>query len=84
MTQAIVTKYHGATDRRGSRISATTASGLRIYCEYKDAWNTFDNHKHAANQIASKLDWAGVMYAGGLKDGYVFVFADETERIPVL
>jgi len=84
MTQAIVTKYHGAGNKRGSRISATTASGLRIYVSFKDEWKDFDNHKHAAMHIAHKLAWAGIMYAGGTKDGYVFVFADEDERIPVL
>ena len=36
--QAITTKYHGATDRKGSRMSATTASGKRIYLAYDDEY----------------------------------------------
>ena len=36
--QAIVTKYHGATNFKGSRISATAEAG-RIYLSWDDSLN---------------------------------------------
>jgi hypothetical protein len=54
--QGIVTKYHGPTNSRGSRISATAAAG-RVYLGYNHSLNAEDNHWAAANALADKLGW---------------------------
>lgn len=54
--QAILTKYHGPTGYRGSRISAQANSG-RIYLPYDHALNIDGNHLAAATAYANKLGW---------------------------
>ena len=78
--QAIETKYHGATNTRGSRISATTAGGKRIYIPYPHECSGADAHAVAAQKLAESLDWvnpakgfAEQFRAGGTVNGYVFV-----------
>lgn len=75
--QAIRTKYHGPTERRGSRYTATAASGIKctipapLHLDGEER-----KHRSAAEALAAKLGWTGRMVCGGLSDGYVFVFAD--------
>ena len=64
MLQAITTKYHGATDTKGSRISATTQAG-RIYVAYDYGLDTGPNHRAAAMECARRLGWVGA-YGGGM------------------
>lgn len=70
--QAIITKYHGPTDRRGSRVSATAAAG-RVYLAWDDALNSEQNHAAAAHALAAKMEWTGPRYgrlvSGVLPDG---------------
>lgn len=70
--QAIVTKYHGPTNRRGSRVSATAAAG-RVYLEWDDALSSDANHDAAAKALAEKMGWLGDRYgrlvSGHLPDG---------------
>jgi len=73
--QAIVTKYHGPTDARGSRISARCVGG-RIFVSYDHALDSEENHEAAARALARKLEWSGVLVAATLPDGsmaHVFV-----------
>jgi hypothetical protein len=74
--QAIVTKYHGATNFKGSRISATAEAG-RIYLSWDDSLNVEDNHDAAALALGRKLGWVGKLASGGLPgtrgNAYVFV-----------
>jgi len=71
--QAITTRYHGPTNMRGSRISATSGSGHRFVMHYDDALDNAQNHAKAAMALAHKLTWHGNWCQGGTKDGYVFV-----------
>jgi hypothetical protein len=73
--QAITTKYLGPTNRRGSRVKATTAGGDSLTLTWDDALNSDTNHASAAQALAANLDWSGKWYAGGLKTGMVFVSA---------
>lgn len=78
--QAIITKYHGPTDRRGSRVSATAAAG-RVYLAWDDALNSEANHAAAAVALAEKMGWLGAGYgrlvSGGLPDGsFAHVFTE--------
>ena len=77
MFQAIETKSHCPTDRRGSRVSATAAAG-RVTLGWDHALNDEQNHKAAALALAHKFHWlpspspraSGRTIAGGqLKNG---------------
>lgn len=77
--QAIVTKYHGPTNSKGGRISATAEAG-RIYVEWDHALGIDENHDAAAMAFARKFDWRGLLYRGGLPrnmGGNVYVFAPD-------
>ena len=78
--QAITTKYHGATDTKGSRISATTASGIRKYINYPHEFSGVNCHAAAAEHLARNLGWLRgevpfdeQYVAGATESGYVFV-----------
>ena len=74
--QAIVTKYLGATNYRGSRVKATAYAGSVTVC-WDHALEVSENHAKAAQALASKWGWDKFNdFAGGsLPDdkGYAFV-----------
>ena len=73
--QAIETKYHGPSNSKGSRISATCQAG-RIITNYKDELNLEQNHIAAAVQLCVKLEWNYDFVSGTLKNNhFVHVFA---------
>jgi hypothetical protein len=81
--QAIRTRYHGPTNTRGSRISATCQAG-RITVAYDHGLSESGNHRAAAMALREKLNWTSEtmlpMYYG-THDGDVFhVFANPAER----
>lgn len=75
MSCAIVTKYLGPTNTRGSRISAS-ANGHKSVVPYDDSKNGDKNYANAAITLCLKMGWKGELIGGGTDDGYVFVFAD--------
>lgn len=83
--QSITTRYHGPTDRRGSRVSAVSASGHRITLQWDDALNTDENHTAAAATLARRLGWSGDWHGGalGTGDGFCFVNADDVPAFHV-
>lgn len=75
--QAIVTKYYGPTNTRGSRFKATCEAGS-VYMPYNHALNAENNHIAAARKLSEKMGWNtdyhGALVAGILPDGsYVHV-----------
>lgn len=74
--KAIVTKYHGATNTRGARISASDEDGNRISIPYPYELSGEAVHLRAARALCSKMKWNGNLAGGSLKNGYVFVFVD--------
>lgn len=76
--KAIVTRYHGPTNTRGSRVSAKCEGGGRVSLAYAHELNSEQNHAAAAATLAAKLGWCGRMVGGGSPDqtGCVFVFVD--------
>lgn len=83
MTQAILAKYHGPTNVKGSRISATCQGG-RVVVSFDSALNFAQNYAAAAEALVRKMGWtpnhgtafAGRWIAGGLPDGSTcFVFS---------
>lgn len=53
----IHTRYHGPTNTRGSRVSATTISGQRVYVPYDHALSVEKNHDVAARKAAALIAW---------------------------
>lgn len=83
--QAIVTKYIGPTNARGSRVKATCAA-RSITLEWNCAFNAEENHTEAARALCVKLGWVGKYYTdlvcGQLPSGeYAHVFAPKIAAI---
>jgi hypothetical protein len=77
MLQAIVTRYHGPTNHKGSRISARAEAG-RIFRHYDHALDAKENHAQAALDLAESMGWLrpGTRLHGGAlpgNAGYCFV-----------
>ena len=73
MNEAIVTKYHGATDSRGSRVEAN-GGGLRVSIPYPHELSGVTIHEAAALALMEKAGWTGKLIAGYMPDGgYVFI-----------
>lgn len=73
--QAIVTKYLGATDSRGSRIIARADAGsVTVAWDY--AIDDDANHRAAAEALCARLGWKGKLACGGMppKSAYACVF----------
>ena len=78
--KAILTKYHGATDHKGSRISASDEDGNKITIPYPYELSGEECHRAAAEALCAKMQWAGDMVCGSLKNNYVFVFTGPIKR----
>jgi len=77
MAKAITTRFHGPTNCRGSRITASDEDGNRMTVSYDHALNSMENHREAAVQLVFKMNWhPTVLVEGGIKGGYVFVMLD--------
>ncbi len=74
--KSIETKYHGPTNFKGARFTATDGDN-RVTVGYDHALNADENHKAAAMALKTKLAWKGSMQGGHTKTGMVFVFADK-------
>ena len=75
--QTITTKYLGATNHNGSRIKATTSSGISKTVSYKCELNQLPNHARAVKKLNDKLGWTGCMVSGSpddTGDNYIWVF----------
>ena len=55
--QVIITKYHGPSKVKGSRISARTTSGKRIIIDYDDSMNSEKNHYEVMKRLATLINW---------------------------
>lgn len=74
--KAIITKYHGPTNTKGSRISASDSDGNRVYISYPHELSGEAVYRAAAEALRVKMGWPELHeIGGGTKDGYVFVFA---------
>ena len=80
--KAIMTKYIGPTDRRGSRIKATDSDGNSIMLPYDSALDTEGNHNAAAKALRDKMGWKGRLIGGWTSGGMAYVFDDPRYEIP--
>lgn len=74
--KAIVCKYIGPSNFKGSRIKAYAEGGNSITISYPHELSGSDVYKLAAVALCKKMKWEGPLIEGGLPNGdYVFVFA---------
>lgn len=70
--QAIRTRYHGATNTRGSRITATCEAGsLTLPRDY--SLNIDQDYARVARCLAERLGWEGVYHGGSFGGDYYWV-----------
>ncbi len=84
---AIVTKYHGPTDRRGARISARRGDhqpgDTVVWLPFNYAANSEERHRAAAVVFCDRHGWASDwLVAGEMRDGYVFCFGPDGASRP--
>jgi hypothetical protein len=80
--QAIVTRFAGPTNTRGSRVVASAQAG-RMTVGWDHALNSDQNHAEAARAFARKLGWTGTMHGGAMPNGrgYAFVFEADGSKV---
>lgn len=81
--KAIVTKFHGPSDTKGSRCSASDEDGNRVTISWSQVLNGEAPHAEAAIALCRKQGWTGRLIAGAVKRGYVFVFENESSTYEV-
>ena len=70
--KAIITKYHGPTNTKGSRITATDEDGHRVSISYPYELSGEAVHRAAADALCAKMGWTGELAGGAIKNGYAF------------
>ena len=71
--QAIETRYISPTNHRGSRIVATTASGIRLIHDWDHRLNIEANHYAAAKALQEMLEWEPIKAGGSTRAGFVWL-----------
>ena len=83
--KAIITKYCGPSNCKGSRIKAKAEGVPAIFISYPYALSGEDVHRKAAEELANKYGWLKDyrLVGGGLPDmtGYAFVLISKTEAL---
>ena len=64
MRQAIVTKFLGPTNSRGSRVKAVCEAG-QVALAWDDALDMTENHEAAAKALCDRLGWEWEHFKGG-------------------
>lgn len=72
--KAILVKYHGPTDTKGSRYSASDSDGNQVYVEVDDALSMADSQERAVHALCEKMAWTGTLIAGSLGKDTVYVW----------
>jgi len=75
--KAIITKYMGPTDFKGSRIKAHDDEGHSVTIGYPYELSGEAVYKEAAVALCKKMGWPCELLGGGTKNGYVFVFKNQ-------
>ena len=78
---AIMTKYLGPTNTRGSRIKAYTANGQSVTVSWDHALDADENHENAARVLIEKMKWPNEIIGGATKEGYAFVMIPRHQTI---
>lgn len=84
--KTIVTKYHGPTNTRGSRITADDGDGNRVSTPYACELDSSENHAEACRQLCEKMGWGGrlqggCLLRGGVTQAMVWCWIDKSEQL---
>lgn len=77
--QTVETRYHGPTNTRGARISATSSDGVRVSVPFNHGLSPLNRHVEAVHALRKKLGWCkdpnlSMRLAGSSKHGYIWCF----------
>lgn len=82
--KAIITKYLGPTNFRGSRIKASDGDRNQITISYDDALSSDDAHDAAALALCRKMGWTRYnLMRGGTPTGNVYTFDDASNCLDI-
>lgn len=59
-------------------MSATDCDGNKVSIPYPHELSGQDVHMAAARALLDKMQWKGELVGGGMKNGYAFVFVNES------
>ena len=79
MTQTITTRYHGPTNTKPARYSATTSSGVRKWFPSHLQLGDDANQHGAAYALAAFLNWPGHWQGGALNDKGAMVWVNTSD-----
>jgi hypothetical protein len=79
--KAITTKYHGPTNTRGARITASDMDGNRVTVSRNLNEDVEQSHAAAAWALCLKMNWHGKLWGGSTKEGMVWVFEDNRRTL---
>jgi len=82
--KAILTKYIGPTNTRPSRIRASDCDGNSVTISYPHELSGEAAFRKAADALCLKMGWKGPLVGGGLKNDWVFCFADGCPEVIAL
>lgn len=81
--KAISTRYHGPTDTRGARITATDLDDDTVNMTYDASYSPEWNHQAAARLFCLGFKRHGTYAMGSLGQDYVFVCLDGAQTFEV-
>ena len=82
MMKAITTKFHGPSNVKGRRYSATDSDGNRVILSTDFALDSEGNHDRAALALCQKMGWTKhKLIRVGTKNGNVYVFDADYNRL---
>jgi hypothetical protein len=81
--KAIMTKYHGPTNTRGSRVSASDLDHNKITLSWDDSLDHDENHDAAAIALCRKMEINSGLVRGRSQTGNVYVFDEDCNRVEV-
>lgn len=76
--QTITTVVLSASNDKGSRVKAKTATGIVRSVPYDYQLDHAQNHMEAAKALAKELGWKGKFQGGSTKDGMCFTIECES------
>lgn len=80
--KAIVTKFHGPSNVRGSRYSASDTDGNKVVLSTDFALDSDGNHDRAALALCAKMGWTKHgLVRGGIMGSNVYCFDCDTNRV---
>ena len=84
---ALETRYHGATNYRGSRIScrrmdesykpSDSKLPCKVFISYPDELSGEAVHFATVQEFCKRYDWHGAIMPGSTDTGYVWVWVDD-------